>query len=246
MFVKPEPLDKTKHADLRYAPVKNFKFAAKQPSAPIPAGEMIEAARHYAIVFPDGAEKGKLLPQALFSMRAGDNAFVQKDGKWAAPYIPAHIRRYPFVLGELEEPGQYTIMLDVEAPHFKGKKGESLMAKKAGSEDLEVTEIIVQAREFLSRFQQELDATAKFLEPLQESDVLVPRSVEVKVDGKEAKLSGFRLVDTEKLAKLDDAVLGEWTRSGLLSVIYTHLHSLGNVRELARLQPPSAPQTAKA
>ncbi len=240
MFVKPEPLDKSKHADFKFSPVKSFKFAKGQPSAPIPAGEMIEAARHFAIVFPEGTEKGKLLPQALFSMRAGENAFVQKDGGWAAPYIPAHIRRYPFILGELEEPGKFTIMMDVEAPQFKGKKGEPLFVKKEGSAELEASDVIVQAREFLGRFQQELAATSNLMEPLAEKDILVSRSVEVKVDDREAKLSGFRVVDPEKLAKLDDAVLGEWTRSGLLSIVYAHLHSLGNVRELVRLQPPSA------
>ncbi len=244
MFVKPEPLDKTKHADLKFSPVTNFNFASSQPSAPIPAGEIIEAARHFAVVFPEQTESGKLLPQALLSMRAGENAFVKKDGSWAAPYIPAHIRRYPFILGELAEPGKFTIMMDVGAPQFKGKKGEPLFIKKEGSEDLEPSDVIVQAREFLSRFQQELEATSRLLEPLAEKDVLVSRSVEVKVDDKESTLSGFRVVDPEKLAKLDDTILGEWTRSGLLSIVYAHLHSLGNVRELVRLQPPAkSPET---
>jgi len=238
MFINPEPIDKLKHADLKYSPVAQFRFAASQPSAPIPAGELIEAARYYAIVFPEGAESDRLLPQALFSMRAGANAFVGQDGSWATPYVPAHIRRYPFVLGELKEPGKFAIMLDVEAPHFKGKEGQSLFVKKQDSDELEPSDVITQAREFLGQFQQELEATTQLLKPLTEQDVLVSRTLEIKLDGKESSMSGFCVVDPEKLAKLDDAVLGEWTRSGLLSIVFAHLHSLGNVRELVRLQPP--------
>ncbi len=254
MFIKPEPLDRKKHASLRFSPATDFSFARTQSSAPIPAGEIIEVARHYAIVFPDkvngdaapeGAEAHeRVVPQALLSMRAGSNVFVQEDGTWAAPYIPAHIRRYPFILGQLPESGKFAIMVDVEAPHFKSGKGDPLFTLKEDGSGVEPGETITQAREFLGRFQQELEATVKLLMPLEEQGVLVPRKVDVTFNGKETSLAGFRVVDPEKLAALDDSVLAAWVRSGLMSIIYAHLHSLGNVRELARLQPPEDQKAA--
>ncbi len=42
------------------------------------------------------------------------------------PYVPAHVRRYPFILGNTDEPETFAIMLDREAPHFASHEGELL------------------------------------------------------------------------------------------------------------------------
>lgn len=52
------------------------------------------------------------------SFKKGENRFVDKEGKWTAPYVPAFIRKYPFVLGKSEKEGNYVVCIDRNAPHF--------------------------------------------------------------------------------------------------------------------------------
>jgi hypothetical protein len=252
MFVKVEPLDRTRHADLTFKPADNYRFAEKQASSPLPAGEVIEAARFYPVVFQDqkdGSSQG-LIPQALLSLVQGKNAFVDEKGMWRVAYIPAHIRRYPFILGTLdqkEQKDQYAIMIDVEAPQFKAVGGEPLFVKDG--DDVKASQTIETAREFLGRMQAQIESTASLLAPLEEQGILVSRQMEVTLDGRGTTVSGFRTVDEDKLRELDDKVLAEWTRNGLMNVVFAHLHSLAHVRELARLQPevlkelPPQPET---
>lgn len=239
MFVKVEPLDRAKHGALKFKPATNYEFAATQATAPLPAAEVLEAARHFPIVFQDQAQGGEpgVVPQALLSLTQGNNAFVGPDGNWRAPYIPAHIRRYPFILGAIDAEEQFAIMIDVDAPQFKSGEGEPLFVAKEDGGELVAGPTIETAKDFLGRLQGQIEATRDLLAPLQEHDLLMVRQMEVRLDNRRTVLSGFRTVDEEKMRKLDDATLAGWVRSGLMNVIVAHLQSLGNVRELARLQP---------
>ena len=38
----------------------------------------------------------------LVGLRSGVNACVDTDGKWRGDYVPAYLRRHPFILGEVE------------------------------------------------------------------------------------------------------------------------------------------------
>ena len=97
LFKKPKPLDSQAHRQLRYAPNQPYHFAAQQMFAPIVAGEASMVAREYAIVFSDTPGS---LPLALLGASKGHNAYVRPSGHWMARYVPAHLRRYPFVMAE--------------------------------------------------------------------------------------------------------------------------------------------------
>ncbi|MDZ7808919.1 MAG: SapC family protein [Arhodomonas sp.] len=58
----------------------------------------------------------------------GDNLCVDTDGQRVAEYVPAHIRRYPFVLGETGEQGRFVVMIDRAAPNFVDAEGEDTQA----------------------------------------------------------------------------------------------------------------------
>ena len=247
MFVKVEPLDRAKHGALKFKPATNYNFAATQATAPLPAAEVLEAARYFPVVFQDqgqGGEQG-IVPQALLSLTQGSNAFVDENGNWRAPYIPAHIRRYPFILGAIDSKEQFAIMIDVEAPQFKDGDGEPLFVPQEGSDELVASPTVETAKDFLGRLQGQIEATRDLLAPLQEHDLLMVRQMEVRLDDRKTVLSGFRTVDEEKMRKLDDAILAGWVRNGLMNVIVAHLQSLGNVRELARLQPEALKEDVK-
>ena len=247
MFVKVEPLDRKKHAGLKFKPASDYAFAKTQATAPLPAMEVLEASRHFPIVFqgPDQSGASSLIPQALLSLVQGQNAFVGKDGQWQSNYIPAHIRRYPFILGSLGQDQQFAIMIDVEAPQFKNDDGEALFTGGEDGNEVKASQTVETAREFLGRLQGQIESTQELLKPLEETDILVTRQMEVRLDNRRMVLSGFRSVDEDKLRALDDKTLADWVRSGLMHVVFAHLQSLANVRELARLQPEALTEEVK-
>jgi hypothetical protein len=87
--------------------------------------------------------------------------------------------------------------------------------------------IVRKAKDLLVAFQREIKRTAKLCASLRENDVLVDRVLQVG-PGKElvGQVLGVQLVDWQRVSKLNDATLAEWTRSGLMSLIINHLNSI--------------------
>lgn len=228
-YEKPVQLNADVHRDVRLGSIDgNFSFSAQTNSIPLAAVEFFDVAREYPIAFT-GKEGGALFPIALMGVRQNENLFVSAEGKWEGKYVPAFVRRYPFVLAEKQDADDFNVYLDEAYPGFGAADGERLFTE-AG----EHTPVLKQALEFLSTYQGEIKRTRQFVERLQALDLLIPRVLEVSRDDQSPSvLQGFSVVDEGRLMGLDDAQLIELTRSGLLGWIYAHLMSLGNVPALA-------------
>jgi hypothetical protein len=231
LFNAPETLTAARHGSLRLNPVDDYRFAAEERQIPLVQSELAEAAKHFPIIFPRGET---IRPIALLGLRDNDNRFVDDAGRWTADYVPAHIRRYPLIAGESVE--QYLVMIDRQAPSLREDKGEPLFQGPTDSgESAQLTERGQAAVDFLQRFQQEITGMPRRFAPLAEQGVLVDTSLDIRRNGKIVqRVNGFRRVDRQKLANLDDATLAAWARSGLLEASYLHLQSLGNLRRLAQ------------
>ena len=233
MFENAVILDSNKHGGLGYHPVTDFSYARNVLSAPLAGTEIVRASREFPIVFPT---TGRGVPVALMGYAPNNNLWVAKDGSWAGRYVPAHLRRYPFVLGEQSGSDRFVVMIDPDAMSTDGS-GEPLFEKDGIPEG----GIVERARNFLSTFQRELTETEAFFEPLRKADVLVSRVFTVRKGEEQiGQVRDLQIVDTDKLAALDDATLAEWARSGLMAMVIAHLHSL---------QPDlfsNAPATARA
>lgn len=229
MFEQLEAVSADRHGHLRLRGLADYRFAAGESQVPLVFSEMLEAAKHFAIVFPAASPER---PVALLGERAGTNRFVDDAGRWTAGYLPAHLRRYPFILAPADADnadGRYTVLLDRAAPHFDTDSGEALFdggefAGIGGPAD---------AVAFLRRFQREADAVPARFGPLTQAGVLVERSLDVRRGGELVRrIGGIRVVDRERLAALDDATLAAWARDGLLEAVHAHLASLSNLRRL--------------
>jgi len=239
MFDNLEALDSDKHKDLRFTQAGDFGFAAGLASAPLSASEVVAASKCFPVVF---STEGPLLPLAMLSVKEGVNSFVDGAGKWLAPYVPAHVRRYPFILGNTDTPDNYTIMFVPGAPHFADSAGEALFTA-----DGQRGPTLNKAVDFLTALQQEIVATEKLLAPLVETGVLTVQRLELTdFDGKTASIEGVRAVDREKLTALDDTTLAGWVRDGMMNVIDAHLASLGNFVALTARQGTEPPASAEA
>ncbi|ODV15819.1 MAG: multidrug transporter [Rhodanobacter sp. SCN 68-63] len=226
-YERPVPLNRSAHKDLRLKPVPSLKFAANVHSVPLTGVEFPAAARDVPILFA-GADMKDAGPMALLGLRQNENLFVDADGQWAPnTYVPAFIRRYPFILAEKpegQEGDDFTVFLDEAYEGFNTEQGERLF-KEDGAD----TEMLTNAVNFLGEFQQHVARTHWFMDQLRKYDLLEPRNIRLEKDGKTINLNGLFVVSEEKLRQLDEKVAHEFLKEGVLGWIYAHLLSLANI-----------------
>lgn len=223
LFKQPRPLDRIVHKDLTIDRKAGFAFARGQMAVPITLSEFAPAARDYPIVFAGDPVQ----PFALLGLREGRNLLVNEAGQWRkGRYIPAHLRRYPFVF--MEAPGnQFLLCIDEAAEHFTA-------ATKIDPQPLFVdgtaTPLVGDAMKFLSAFQSEFGATREIAAAIAKSGLLIDRQAQVELSGGGGRMSvgGFRIVDEAKFAELADDMFLDWRKQGWLAPIYFHLQSLAN------------------
>lgn len=227
-YERPVPLNRTEHKDLRIKPIPNLKFAGGVHSVPLTGVEFPSAARDLPILF-GGVTAADAGPMVLLGLRQSENLYVNETGQWEANvYIPAFVRRYPFVLAEKPagtEGDDFTVFLDEAYEGFGTVEGERLF-KEDGSE----TELLSNAVKFLGEFQQHITRTQWFMEQLRKHDLLEPRNIRLeKKDGQSINLNGLFVVNEDKLRQLDEKTTHEFLREGVLGWIYAHLLSLSNI-----------------
>jgi hypothetical protein len=223
-YENPVALNKVTHKDTKIKPLANdFSFARNTNSVIVAGVEFSEAAKEYPIVFAQAGES--IVPVALLGLRNEENLFVKEDGSWDARYVPAFVRRYPFVLAETPEaPEQRMVCIDQGFAGFNEEEGEALF------EGEEPTPILKQAIDFLEEYQKQYLRTETFLNRLKSLDLLI--SLNAKVDmasGEQFALTGLLAIDEKKLLALDDLQALEFFHSGELGWVYCHLMSIGNL-----------------
>jgi len=238
MFTKIEPLEHSKHQELRLGKTTSFNFARQISAVKLSFSELRHASRYYPIIFLNEAP---CLPQALLSLEKGENACIDETGNWKIPYIPIYFRLYPFTLAKIQEQeDKFALCLDPGAEHFKAGMGDPLFTA-----DGQPTEFIREkVLNSLKVYQNELETTQALFKPLEEKELIVDRSVKYTVNQEEKTINGFKGVDMEKLAALDDKSLADMVRNGTMGLIHEHTHSLANFNNF--LTPPLARQVPKA
>ena len=225
-YDKPVALNKTAHKNKRIRPdAHSFGFASKTNSVILAGVEFTEAAKEYPVVFAQSGDS--IVPVALLGLRNEENLFVNASGGWEARYIPAFIRRYPFVLANSEDPATRVVCIDESFGGFNDEEGEPLFV------DGEPSQILKQALNFLEEYQRQYMRTEKFVKRLKDNDLLMTLNAKVDMaDGQEFALTGLLAVDEKKLLQLSDEQALELFKSGELAWIYCHLMSLGNISSL--------------
>ena len=246
-YEKPVLLNREAHKAKKIAPSNSYAFAGKANSLYLAGVEFIEACKEYPIVFTQVGQ-GKIVPVAMMGLREGENLYVDKDGKWNAGYVPAFVRRYPFVLAELEGQ-QMGVCIDEGYSGLNEKEGEALFDSKGNN-----TPFLQNALDFLNRYQVEYLRTDRFCQRLKDMGLLMEMNAKADLfDGTSFMVNGLMVVDERKLLQLTDAQALELYRSGELSWIYAHLVSLSNLNRLVdkladskRANEPATPAPAVA
>ena len=104
-----KPISKVQHKDLCVKAGSDYSFAKELNCVPLMAIELVHAAAEYPVVFAGDAEK--VTPVAIMGTSAKENLFIQKEN-WDAKYIPAFIRRYPFIFASPDDGKTLTLCID--------------------------------------------------------------------------------------------------------------------------------------
>jgi len=221
-----EPLHVERHAALALHQA-GYGFAKDATGIPLAAEEFGMAARSLPIVF---APQAPFMPIALLALTPGQSHAVTADGHWQqGVYVPAYIRRYPFLLARTSEGSEeMALCVDPTAAAFSGEGGEKLFA------DGRPAPVTDRALQFSRDFEVAMQRTRAMVEALTAAELLQPGVVQFHINGQPRRVDGFRAVDRQRLAKLEAARFLELRDRGYLEPIYAHLVSIGGVPELAR------------
>ena len=226
------PLNKDLHANLKLKSSNNSSYALDTTVIPIVASEFVEVSKHMPIAFLR-LEDGGLLPVALVGFPNQKNVFLDASQNWVTSYVPAFVRRYPFIFAETG-PDQLTLCLDMDYSGLNENEGEALFETVAGN--VEPSQFVNNALQMVSEYQRQHILTTQFAKKLDALGVLVESTAKANLpNGEAVELSGFLVVDLDKLRQISDETIKELFLTGELELIYAHLHSLGNILELLRL-----------
>ena len=244
-----EPLNVTQHGKMKVRPVVNMGQIGRTHAIPVTVDEFALIQRSYPIVFSIGEGS---VPIALMGLNEGVNVFLNEDGRPLDPslYIPAYIRRYPFLLARLRpESDELSLCFDPTSNAIGDfADGEPLFD---GEQPTDATKAIL---DFCEQFEAAGQRTGAFMEELIKSDLLMEGEVAIQPEGFEQPFiyRGFRMVDEEKLRNLRGDELRKMNQNGMLPLIYAHLFSLSQMRDVFGRQlsqgkaPQAMPQPAPA
>lgn len=226
-FQRPVPLDLKRHAKAALLPVQDLRFAATTNSILINAVEFFEAAKQYPIVFTQSESP---MPAVIVGLEQ-NNYFVNDKGAWKeGAYLPAYVRKYPFVFMDVPERNEFLLCIDEAAPQYKENGAKDAIPLYKDNAPSELTR---NALEFCTAYHNHHQLTAKFCEDIRAADLLTPTRSDAKLyTGREIHLGGFQAIDDKKVAALSDEKVVEFFKKGWMPLIYAALMSASNWKRL--------------
>lgn len=247
-YSQPEPLAKETHGKLGVKRTDTpFNFARSGHAIPLTVGEFPLAAVTGPIIFV-GEDK---MPIAVMGLNAGENMFVRPDGTFEpGVYIPAYVRRYPFVFANDQASQQMILCIDRKAD-FIVEGGEMPFFDEKG----EPSDYTKRCIEFCNNFEVERQRTTSFVQLLKDLDLFEQKTASFTPNnpdgtpGQPQKIADYFGVSEEKLRALPHDKFIELRDNGALGQIYAHLHSLvgwDRLVALAIARAGATPQPANA
>lgn len=228
-YNNPTPLQTDKHLHLSLRKNFGFFFAKGVNAVPINLVEMPQVCHFYPIAFsPDGNGS----PVAILGLRDNENLYLTEDGGWLEDtYIPAYVRRYPFIFSEHPHSEQLTLCVDMDPRVIVEHESQPFFNPDGTPSDLSRN-----ALEFCESYHAAASQTINFSKRLVDLDLLVDRAARIEVfGGRVINFSGFRIIDESRLARLEDAAHLSLREEGLLPFIYAHLFSGTQWQRLSKM-----------
>lgn len=235
------PVSAARHGKHSIEVSGSYAFSAGVNAVPVMAVEILRAAAEYAVVFT--AVGDDVMPAVVLGVKGDQNLYLGPDGKWAAKYVPAFLRRYPFVFSASADQQTLTLCVDEAYPGLNTEgRGQRLFG-----DDGKPSPYVEQVLTFLKEYQAHFVRTQVFGRHLKESGLLEPMQAKVTTPaGATLSLTGFLVVNRTKLRELAAEKLAELAKTDELELIYLHLYSMRNFEDVKDRLIGSLPAEAEA
>ncbi len=224
-----EPLNRQAHGDKKVRRISTIPAVSDAHAVPVTVDEFMLTGRFFPIIFSTGDQP---VPLALMGLHEGANTFFDAAGTLIdqGVYVPAYLRRYPFMLARLTEAtDQLSLCFDPTSEAVGDfDEGDALFD---GDNPSQATNDILA---FCEQFEQAGQRTGAFMEELQGMGLLMDGEVAIQPEGTEQPFiyRGFQMVDEAKFRELRGDELRKMNQSGSLGLVMAHLFSLALVRDI--------------
>jgi hypothetical protein len=242
IYERAVPVSSARHAKWSVEVGNDYSFSKTVNSVPLLAVEFPLATGEYPIVFAGSGDT--VMPAVILGLRGQENLFLSEGKNWKANYLPAFVRRYPFVFSSNADNSQFTLCID-EAFHGFNQEGRGA---RLFNDEGKASAYVENVLKFLQEYQVQFLRTQAFCKKLKELNLLDPMQAEVTLPaGARTALTGFQAVNRQRLKELSGEKLAELAKTDELELIYLHLSSLRNFNSLKdRLAALETPQPAAA
>jgi hypothetical protein len=240
-YKNPQPLSAENHGGLGVKQVPQpFAFLREAHAVPVTVTEFGVAAASYPIIFV-GEDR---TPVAVMGVRQGQNLFVDESGFVIEDhYLPAFVRRYPFVFAADEASDRLLLCIDRAAPMVSNQPDVAFF------ENGQPSKFTTDAIEFCKEFERQRRATSDFVKMIREMDLFEqktvafqPRDMQGNEVGPSQKVADYWAISEERLNALPAEKYLELRNNGALGACYAHLVSLLNwskvIQRAVRVPPP--------
>ena len=229
MYQDLEILNKINHKNNSVKEIKDFSYAKNLMNAPITITEFFEACKNYPILFTKDKDEN-WFASIMLGYKENENIFVDDKGVWdKLHYVPAFVRRYPFIFVEQKNNDELIVALNKDSLSID-KKDES---RKLFNDKGENTEFLNNVIGFLNQFYVDSMATKEFIKQLDEWELLEEKIATVITPNQEQfNINGLYIVNEEKLKHLSKKKKDEICNKNAIPLITAHLISLSNIQKL--------------
>lgn len=211
--------------NLKISPIKSFRYASESTQVIVTLDEFFQAAKSQPIVFGKDSSEN-YYAAALLGLKEKKNLFINGKGEWKSDaYIPAFIRRYPFIF--IQDGENLALALDKDCKEVNEKKGELLF-----DDDGKASEYTNSVMDFMKNYQVSSQKTSAVIKVFNDLGLLEEANATMTVEGEPLTLKGFFRINEEKLDGLNDNDTLALVKSGAYKYLVAHLLSLSNFEKL--------------
>jgi len=216
------PLQTSLHKNYKTRAAETGTYFASQHAIPLTVDEFVHAGRTCPVVFSVGDQP---VPLALVGLNEGVNVYLDDEGKARVPfYLPAYIRRYPFMLARITPDAQELSLCFDPTSDLVGEFDEGIPLFDGDAPAQNLNDIL----KFCEDFEMAAQRTQGFMAELKEADLLMDGEVSIQPPNAAEPFiyRGFQMISEEKLRDMNGDQLRKFNQNGILPLIFAHIFSL--------------------
>lgn len=222
------PVSRTQHVNAGWLSYRDYLHAATYATTPLLAAELPKAVGAFPLAFVQQEESYQLV--ALHSLQPGVNLYINSQGQWLAPYVPAWHRSHPFRLLRNEENDDQILCVDESSTLFQAEASGA--AKPFFDAEGNPHQELQETLGFLQECHNNRLLTDKLVQQLANAGLIQRWALQLQgSEGEPRLVEGVFQINVAALRALGGDALSALAASGALAIAYAQLLSADRIRE---------------